>query len=67
MHSNITVSLEPHVLHRNINNACMNSTSGLINAACNIMVSVVLGTADKLEETEMGQKGFSISQINPGL
>lgn len=52
---------------RNINNAYMNSACGLVIAVRNRVVSVVWGTADKLQETEMGQKGFSISQINPGL
>lgn len=39
----------------------MNSASGLVIVVHNRVGSVVWWTADKLEETEMGQKGFSIS------
>lgn len=45
----------------------MNSLYGRLIAVCDVKVSVVWGTVDKLEETEIGQKGFSIRQINPGL
>lgn len=62
-----SVFWEPHDLRRNINSAYMNSATGLVIAVHNRVVSVVWGNADKLEETEMGQKGLSISQINPGL